>query len=241
MTASPLVAACHRDILWASCVPTPLCARLLAHSPPTGTKMKNMQLTTISMAIGLIFSAGVMAQAMTKDAYKAAEAQIATEYTADKAKCNALAANAKDICIAEAKGKAKVASAELEANYEPSAKHHYKAVVAKAEADYAVADEKCDDQAGNAKDLCVKEAKAVETRVRADAEAQLKMTEANKTASDKSTAADTKAKEAGVSARQDAAAEKGDANYAVAKEKCAALMAPDSDRCLKDAKAKYGK
>ncbi|WP_295396577.1 hypothetical protein [uncultured Thiodictyon sp.] len=203
--------------------------------------MKNMQLTAISMAIGLVFSAGVMAEAMTKDAYKAAEAKIATEYTADKAKCDALADNAKDICLAEAKGKSKVAGAELEASYEPSAKHHYKAVVAKAEADYGVAIQKCDDQTGNEKDLCVKEAKAVETRVRADAEAQLKVTQANKTASDTSAAADAKAQEAGVAARQDAAAEKSDANYAVAKEKCAALMAPDSDRCLEDAKAKYEK
>ena len=39
-----------------------------------------------------------------------------------------------------------------------------KVLVAKAESAYAVAKERCDDKSGNAKDVCVKEAKAVESR-----------------------------------------------------------------------------
>jgi len=50
-----------------------------------------------------------------------------------------LSGNTKDICIAEAKGKEKVAKAELEARNEPTAKNRYDALIAKAEADYAVA------------------------------------------------------------------------------------------------------
>jgi hypothetical protein len=68
--------------------------------------MKNLQVTTLSIAIGLVFSAGVMAETVTKDAYKVDEARIEAAYTADKAKCDLLSDNAKDICHAEAKGKA---------------------------------------------------------------------------------------------------------------------------------------
>ena len=41
--------------------------------------------------------------------------------------------------------------------------------IAKAEADYRVAKEKCDDSAGNAKDVCLKEAKAAEAAAKAEA------------------------------------------------------------------------
>jgi len=203
--------------------------------------MNKLNITAIAAAIGLVFSAGVMAQNMSKEAYKAAEDRIAAEYTTDKAKCDPLSGNTKDICIAEAKGKEKVAKAELEARYEPTAKNHYKALVAKAEADYAVANEKCDDKLGNDKDICVKEAKAVKTRIEADAEAQLKTSEANKAASEKSTEAGVKARETGAEARQDAATDKRDADYAVAKEKCDSLASGAKERCVDEAKAKYAK
>ena len=121
--------------------------------------MNKLNMTAIAAAIGLVFSAGVMAQSMSKEAYKAAEDRIAAEYTTDKAKCDPLSGNTKDICIAEAKGKEKVAKADLEARYEPTAKNHYKARVAKAEADYAVANEKCDSLASGAKERCLEEAK----------------------------------------------------------------------------------
>ena len=202
--------------------------------------MKTLKLTTLSIALGLAFSAGVIAQGVTKDANKVVGIEIAKAYAADKNKCDALSANAKDICIAEAKGKANVANAALEASYEPSAKHNYKLLAAKAEADFAVANQKCDDQTGNARDVCVKEAKAIETRIKADGEAQWKIGEANQTAIDKSAAADATAKEQGAAARQEASMEKRDANYALAKEKCDALTTPEADRCVKDAKLKYG-
>ncbi|CDH46177.1 MAG: hypothetical protein IPL59_25710 [Candidatus Competibacteraceae bacterium] len=203
--------------------------------------MNKLNMTAIAAAIGLVFSAGAMAQNMSKDAYKAADDLIAAEYTTDKAKCDPLSGNPKDICIAEAKGKEKVAKAELEARYEPTAKNHYKALVAKAEADYAVANQKCDDKSGNDKDVCVKEAKAVKTRIEADAEAQMKTSDANRAASEKSAEAGMKARVEGAEARQEATTEKVDANYAVAKEKCDSLASDAKTRCMDEAKAKYGK
>lgn len=72
--------------------------------------------------------------------------------------------------MAEAEGSEKVAKADLEAMYEPSKENSHKARIAKAEAEYAVAKERCDDQAGNAKEVCLKEAKAAEAVTKADAE-----------------------------------------------------------------------
>lgn len=140
------------------------------------------RITGIAAAIALAFSVGAMAQSMSKADYKAGKDKITAEYKSAKAACASLSGNAKDICVAEAKGKEKVAKAELEASYKPSVKTRQGVGIAKAEADYSVAKEKCDDMAGDAKKACVKEAKAAETRAKADAKAPAKTSDANKPA-----------------------------------------------------------
>ena len=183
------------------------------------------------VAVALAFSgAAFAAQGISKDEYKAGKDRIAADYKAAKASCGSLAGNAKDICVAEAKGREKVAKAQLEADYKPSDKNRYDVSVAKAEADYAVAKEKCDDKAGNDKDVCVKKAKAAETHAKADAKANMKVAKAGQVAGEKS-----------ADARKDAAEDKRDANYAVAKEKCDKFSGDVKDRCLNDAKARFGK
>ena len=106
---------------------------------------------------------------MSRDAYKADKDKIEAQHKTDRAQCSSLSGNAKDVCQAEAKGKEKVAKAELEANYKNTDKARNDARVAKADAVYDVAKEKCDDMAGNQKDVCVKEAKAAHTKSKADA------------------------------------------------------------------------
>ena len=56
--------------------------------------------------------------------------------------------------------------------YKGTPKATYDAKVDMAEADYNVAKERCDDQAGDAKDACVKEAKATMAKAKADAKAE---------------------------------------------------------------------
>ena len=85
------------------------------------------------------------AQAMTREEHKAAEDRIEAAYKADKQRCAGLSGNAEDVCEAQAKGKEKVAKAELEAQYKPSDKAHAKVAEAKADAAYDIAKEKCDD------------------------------------------------------------------------------------------------
>ena len=73
------------------------------------------------------------------------------------------------MCIRDrAKGKEKVARAELDYKQDASERQRSKVESAKADAQYAVAKEKCDDLSGEQKDVCVKDAKAAKSR--ADAE-----------------------------------------------------------------------
>jgi osmotically-inducible protein OsmY len=137
--------------------------------------MSKPYIGAIAAAMALAFSAGALAaQGMSKDEYKAGKDKIAAEYKSARTACNAQTANAKDICMAEAKGKQKVARAELEASNKPGAKTRYDVSVAKAQADYAVAKEECDDKADKDRKACVQAAKVAQTRAKADAGASLR-------------------------------------------------------------------
>ena len=113
--------------------------------------------------------------------------------------------------------------------------------VAKLTTEYAVAKERCDDQAGNAKDVCVKQAKSAQTAAKANAKVQMETAEATSTATEKTVKANTKANEKITEVRKDAAADKRDAEYAVAIEKCDALAGDAKSTCVGNAKATYGK
>ena len=159
------------------------------------------------------------AQSMPKADYKAGKARIAAAYKADKSACDPLKANTKDVCMQEAKAKDKIALAELEYAYTGKPADMTKIAKTKAESTYAVAKEKCDDQAGNAKDVCVKEAKAVEAKSLADIKLGKVVGEA----------------------RKDAASDKRDADYKVAAEKCDAMTGDAKTNCITTAKTKFGK
>jgi osmotically-inducible protein OsmY len=136
------------------------------------TTVNKLKINAIAIAAGLAFSAGATAQSMSKAEYKSGKDGIAAEYKSARAACASMSGSARDgnrgtiqrqICEAEANGKKKVAKAELEARYAPSDKNRDAVRVAKAKAGYSVAKEKCE-QAGNVKQVCMKEAKAAETR-----------------------------------------------------------------------------
>ena len=133
--------------------------------------------------------------------------------------CAVLKSNAKDVCIEEAKAKEKVAKAELEFAFTGKPADANKVLVAKASTAYAVAKERCDDQAGNAKDVCMKEAKAIEVKALAEAKMGKEITEA----------------------RKDAKADSRDADYKVAIEKCDAMAGDAKASCVAAAKVKFGK
>jgi len=169
--------------------------------------------------------------AMQPAEYSAAKDRITADYKMNKQKCDALKANAKDICMKEAKGTENVAKAELEAQYKPSDKAHYKARVAKADADYGVAKEKCDDLTGNAKTVCQKDAKAAHVRAVENAKVAKAQAQPADTAAEKGAAV--------AEAKKDAAAEKREADYKAAKARCDAMTGDAQSKCVDDAKRMY--
>src|SRR3954462_8583647 len=118
----------------------------------------------IAAAFALAGAAHAQSQGQSSGADRkmknAEEDRIEADYKADKAKCDAMSGNAKDVCMKEAKGKEKVAKAELDARANPSERNQRKVEEAKAEAKYEVAKERCDDMKGNEKSACEKQAKA---------------------------------------------------------------------------------
>ena len=193
-------------------------------------------LISLMAAAGIAFAGGAVAAndhaGMSRDAYKADKDKIEAQYKSEKDACKSQSGNAKDVCEAQAKGKEKVAKADLEARYKNTDKARYDARVAKADADYDVAKEKCDDLKGNDKDVCVKQAKATHTKAKSDAKvARVENKEVMRTSStNTSKVADTKRE-----AREDTR----EAQYKVAKEKCDALSGDAKDKCVSEAKMKY--
>ena len=182
--------------------------------------MNTLQHCKSALAIAaLVAAGGAFAATMNNADYKAAKDRIGADYKTDKAACDSFSGNAKDICVEQAKGKENVAKAELEASYSGKAADFAKVAVVKSDATYAVAKEMCDDKGGNAKDVCVTEAKATHTKELADAKLNKKVGEA----------------------KSDAVQDKRDADYKVAAEKCDALAGDAKASCLSAAKMRFDK
>lgn len=167
---------------------------------------------------------------LSKDGAAAAKKSAEAQYKLDRDGCSSLSGNAKDICVAEAKGRNNVAKADADAAYQNTPKAREHARVARAEASYGVAMEKCDDLAGNAKDVCVKESKAGLVKGKADAKVDRVVADTRQDAAVKQS-----------DARQEASVDKRDADYKVALEKCDALAGAAKDSCVNAAKMQYGK
>ena len=174
---------------------------------------------SVLVAACVLLASTAQAATMTKAEYSAGKTRLSDVYKTEKKACGAMKANAKDVCIEEAKAREKVARAEHEFAYTGKPADQMKIGVVRAETAYAVAKEKCDDQAGNAKDVCRKEAKAVETKALADA--KMMKTVGN--------------------ARTEASSDVNDANYKVALEKCDAMSGDAKSGCVAAAKARFGK
>lgn len=167
---------------------------------------------------------------MSKEGHTQALKDADAQFKLDKNACTSLAGNAKDICIAEAKGKHNVAKGDTDAVFKNTPKARENARVVRAEAIYSVAAERCDDLSGNPKDVCVKEAKAELVKGKANAKV-------DRVTAD--TSRDAAAKQSEV--RKDATQDKRDADYKVAIEKCDALAGAAKDACVGSAKVQFGK
>ncbi len=152
-----------------------------------------------------------------KALYDSTKASARQTYESARQQCDALAGNTKDICVAEAKAAREKAEATAEADYKGTPKAIYDAHVDVADADYDVAKERCDDKAGNEKDVCMKEARAARDKAKADAKAERDVTRT----------------------RQEQAVDKNRAEYKAEAEKCDALSGDAKSACLNRARAEH--
>lgn len=91
---------------------------------------------------------------MTGQAYEAAKARIEAQYKADRKVCDKRKGDAKDLCVAQAKGREKAEKAQLEARYKPSPDSILAAKIATADANYEVEKQKCGSLQGAAENRC---------------------------------------------------------------------------------------
>ena len=180
--------------------------------------MKNKPLNALLAAA--LCTIGFSAHAtITKAEHKAVIDSADRSYKSAKGACSALAGNARNVCLAEAKVEHVYSIAKTDGDFKgtPKAINDGRKKVASAE--YDLAKTKCAAKAGNEKDVCVKEAKAVEVRAQADAIAGTKISDA----------------------RADAADAKNTAEYKVAIEKCDAFAGDTRATCVNAAKAQFGR
>lgn len=159
------------------------------------------------------------ASSEAKVTYSAAKDTAASDYKVATAKCDSLVDNPKAVCMAEAKAARVAVEANAKAQYKGTLRSRTAARKEIAEANYKIAKAKCDAVVGNAKDVCIKEAKSVRVASEADAKADKEV----------------------IQARSKANEDKLDAEYKVALEKCDALVSEAKDTCVAAAKKHFKK
>lgn len=181
--------------------------------------LKPCCLTALCAATAFVTAGASAASNLSSTDLKFAREHIDVIYKSERKVCDSMSGNAKDICLVRAEGHEKVAHAELDLAHSGQPGDMHKVAMAKADAAYELAKERCDDAAGRAKAVCLKEAKVQQAAAAADAKAASKAAEAV----------------------AESAALGDSAPYKVEAEKCDALAAAPRSQCLVSAKARFGK
>lgn len=175
------------------------------------------------------FAGGATAAPLSRTEYRLDHEKAQAAYKLEWNSCRKLQGNARDACKVEARGHFQIAKAEVEARHKRTPKHEDKVKLARAEAAFRLASEKCEDLGGNAKDVCKLDAKA--TWVAARSEARLSRASVDKGVYSRQATIE----------RKDAREDTADALYAAAKERCDALSGEAKASCVGAAKKKFGK
>ncbi len=117
----------------------------------------------------------------TKAEYNAAKARAKADYNASSQRCKDFSGNDRDVCMKKAKANLTKAKADAKAAFEGTGEAKLEAREAISKAEFAVAKERCDSLAGDAKDVCIAEAKAVNAKEEATLQARAKEMKADHT------------------------------------------------------------
>ena len=173
----------------------------------------------LALAAAALVAGTAGAASMSKDEYRAVRTRIDAEYRAATAACDRYTDNARDVCRVEAKGKERIARAELEYNLSGTPKDKSRLAMARADAAYDVARERCDNRTGSDRSVCIQDAKTRHAKAEADAKLELTVSEA----------------------QREAAENRRNAEYDLARKQCEALVGDAKSQCLATARAKFGK
>ncbi|MFH1815083.1 MAG: hypothetical protein ABIF28_13115 [Pseudomonadota bacterium] len=131
--------------------------------------MKSLFVILSPGALVLLSWPALAAGPMSRFEFELETGRIASTFTHARAVCDELTSNTKDICVEEARAVQAVAHAELAFRRSGHVADAATVPVVRAEAAYAVARERCDEQVGADKARCLAVAKAAQASALADA------------------------------------------------------------------------
>ncbi|UVW30146.1 hypothetical protein [Massilia sp. H6] len=182
-----------------------------------------MRTTHASLLIGAVLAWSGAAQAQvapdSKAVYKQARATAEANFKGARARCDLIAGNPHDLCMAEANAERVRVDEEARAAHKNTLSAYTKARMRIASANFKRDKVRCAAVTGNDRDVCLEQAKATLVAAQADAKA------------------DRKSIEARLDAREDKLA----AEYRVALEKCDAYAGAVKDQCVSSAKTAFRK
>ena len=182
--------------------------------------MRSLHLILLSAAAMLWTAAPAgAATPEARAAWQQARDMADANYKNARARCDVLAGNPKDLCVAEAKAQRVHEQESARARLEDTLKAYTRARMRIASANYDRDKARCAGFAGNDKDVCQAQAKAALVAAQADAKADSKTIEA----------------------RNEARDDKLEAAWRVAKQRCDAFAGAAKDQCLASAKTEFGK
>lgn len=173
----------------------------------------------VGAALAWAGSARAQAVPDAKATYEQAKAMAEANYKAARARCDQIAGNPHELCMAEARAARVRVEEEAEAAYKNTLSAYTQARMRIASANFDRDKVRCAAVTGNDRDVCLEQAKATLITAQADAKADRKAIEA----------------------RQDAREDKLAAEYRVAIEKCDAYAGAVKDQCVNTAKTAFGK
>ncbi|QOY95992.1 hypothetical protein IM543_09240 [Massilia sp. UMI-21] len=173
----------------------------------------------IGAALAWAGSARAEAAPDARAVYEQAKDTAEANFKAARARCDQIAGNPHELCVAEARAARVRTEEEAEAAYKNTLSAYTRARMRIASANYDRDKVRCAAVTGNERDVCMEQAKATLVAVQADAKADRKSIEA----------------------RQDAREDKLAAEYRVAMEKCDAYAGAVKDQCVNAAKTAFGK
>ena len=135
--------------------------------------MKLSRMSVIAAVLGVAYAGPLFAaDAAARDQMRAERERIQADAKAARDACKGMKGNERQVCMAEAKGKERLAKAEFALKQKDTPKNRYEVAAAKAEMEYDIAKEKCDDMKGKEKGACQTAAKDARDNAKKQAEAQ---------------------------------------------------------------------